>query len=753
MKRLGYLTYGIIALILCMGTAAESQQVKKQAFGKPLRKLAEKYGVLIGAAIEPDLLKNAQYAETFAAQYNYLTPENRMKWSFIHPTRERYDFSGGDTLVEFAEQHGMKVRGHALVWHNQNPDWLLSQKWSKEELSAILQDHIQHVVGHYKGRIFAWDVVNEALDGSNLRSTIWQQTLGEEYIERAFRLAHEADPDAKLYLNDYGVEDVNLKSTAMYNLVKTLLEKGVPIHGVGLQFHLELGQPLDYASVFANISRFAELGLDVDITELDVRIRGEVTDDKLFQQAEVYAKLMQILLAIPKARTYVMWGFTDAHSWVPGFFANTGAALVFDAQYHPKPAYYRLQEALEKGLIELGYSAKIDASFANRHISLPFQALAIANPPTLDGVISDGEWDGGVLHRLAFNQLNLTDQRAPQDRQNLTGEWMACYQGNKLYGMVARVDDATITNHQDVWQNDNVEIFVDVNGQFAQLRSVVGQDWGASEFPGERKAVWNADGTVFEFMVELPEKELAGMTFGWNIALSDNDNGAERSSQVYPIPGANEGWQGKGLGELTCVGDSPRAADQRHFVPAFQAASATTVPTVDGVAQPGEWDNGVTYPFAYNQLNPQDQRPPFDQNDLSGDWKIVYQQNMIFGLIHRQDDATKTDHADVWENDTIEVFFDINGAFAQLRAVAGRDWDAHSLAGFRKAAWSADGKVFEFVIELPSTNLSGTTIGWNIALADNDAGASGSREHQLYPMYGVNDSWQGKNLGEITFSE
>ncbi len=753
MKQLRYLMYGIFAVMLCMGSAAESQQTPKQVFGTPLRTLAEKHGVFIGAAVDPAFLNDAQYAETLKAHYNYLTPENHLKWSLVHPSRDQYDFSGGDALVAFAEQHGMKVRGHTLVWHSQNPEWLTAQTWSKEELSAILKDHIQQVVGQYKGRIYAWDVVNEALDGSNLRSTIWQQTLGEEYIEQAFRLAHEVDPDAKLYLNDYGVEDVNLKSTAMYNLVKALLEKGVPIHGVGLQFHLELGQALDYASVFANISRFAQLGLDVDITELDVRIRGEVTDDKLFQQAEVYAKLMQILLAIPKCRTYVMWGFTDAHSWVPDFFANTGAALVFDEQYHAKPAFYSLQETLERGPVELGYSAQIDTSLANRHISLPFQALAIAKPPVIDGVISDGEWDGGVLHRFAYNQLNQTDQRAPLDLRNLTGEWMARYQGNKLYGLLTRVDDTTITNHQDVWQNDNVEVFVDVNGQFAQLRSVVGQDWGASEFPGERKAVWNADGTVLEFVLELPENDLAGMTFGWNIALSDNDNGTERSSQVYPIPGVNEGWQGKGLGELTCVGDSPRAADQRHFAPAFQAAGVTTIPTIDGVAQPGEWDSGVTYPFAYNQLNSQDQRPPLDQNDLSGDWKIVYQQNMIFGLINRQDDTTVTDHADVWENDTIELFFDLNGTFAQFRAVAGRDWDAHEMPGFRKIVWSADGNVIEFVIEIPTGNLGGQTIGWNIALADNDTGTSGTREHQLYPMYGINDSWQGKNLGEITFTE
>ena len=139
--------------------------------------------------------------------------------------------------------------------------------------------------------------------------------------------------------------------------------------------------------------------------------------------------------------------------------------------------------------------------------------------------------------------------------------------------------------------------------------------------------------------------------------------------------------------------------------------------------------------------------------DLYGEWKILYKGNTIYGLVVREDDVTVTDYSDTWENDNLEVFVNLNDQFAQLRTVVGKDWADHSLPGDRKAAWSEDGSVLEFTIELPESDLSGQSIGWNIALSDNDTGPGGAQEHQLYPIYGFNDSWQGKNLAEIFFQE
>ena len=757
MKRVqDFALAAIIVLTTFSGVYAETPNVKTQIFGPPLRKIAEEHDMLIGAAVEPKHLKNPQYAELLAGQFNYLTPENRMKWSFIHPEKDRYDFNGGDTLLEFAEAHDMNVRGHALVWHNQNPEWLDKGNWTKEELLGVLEDHIKTVVGHYKGRVYAWDVVNEALDGSFLRETLWQKTIGPEYLEKAFRWAHEADPDTKLYLNDYSVEDLNMKSNAMYELVKDLLERGVPIHGVGLQFHLELENPPDFPGVYANIKRFVQLGLDVDVTELDIRIRDEVTDDKLFLQAQQYKTLMEIALAFPECGVFTTWGFTDAHSWVPGFFSNAGSALLFDKSYNPKPAFYELQAALQAGPLDLShYDEALNASSSTRHLIPAFRARLVSTPPVIDGVVSPEEWNGGILYRFAYNQLDPQDQRPPFDRQDLHGEWTVLYKGDSLYGLIIREDDVTVTTHQDSWENDTLEIFFEMQGQFAQLRSIVGQDWEAHSYEGERKIVWNEDGTLAEFRIALPEADLTGLTAGWNIALADNDVGPgnPRDHQLYPVYGFNDSWQGKHLCEITFEGNTPRPSGEPHIVPPFNATRVSVAPEVDGLIAEGEWDAGVLYQFAYNQLDATDQRPSEDYEDLYGEWKILYSRNRVYGLVKRNDDVTVSDHADEWENDALEVFGDLNGQFAQLRTVVGRDWSPHAMPGARKAVWNEDGTVLEFMVELPEDDLSGLTMGWNIALSDNDAGPNGTRDSQLYPIYGFNDSWQGKHLGEIFFQK
>ena len=540
----------LILFVFGMGQASANSV---QIYGHPLRNLADQQQVLIGAAVEPDLLDEPLYADILASQYNCLTPENRMKWQFIHPGKETYDFSGGDRLVEFAMQHQMQVRGHTLVWHNQNPSWLESGTWTKEDLLEILKDHITQVAGHYQGKIYAWDVVNEPIDDSGaLRESFWQQIIGSEYLEKAFIWANEADPQAKLILNDYGVEEVNVKSTALYNLVKDLLAKKVPVHGVGLQFHLNLDTPPDFASVFANVKRFVELGIEVHFTEIDVRIQGEPTDKTLFAQADVYKKLMEIALNFPACKVYTMWGFTDAHSWIPQFSKGYGAALIFDQNYNPKPAYYILQETLQKGPVELNYPTDTGTSTGGRHIVPPYRAMRAPKIPTIDGKIEPGEWDAGVLYPFAYNQLNPTDQCPPMDVNDLYGTWKILYDKNIIYGLVQRIDDVTVTTHKDDWENDNLEVFFDLDGTFAQLRTIVGKEWANHPLQGNRKAVWSQDGKVLEFLVELPADDVTGRTIGWNIALSDNDQGPDstRKYQLYPIYGFNDSWQGKNLCEL-----------------------------------------------------------------------------------------------------------------------------------------------------------------------------------------------------------
>jgi endo-1,4-beta-xylanase len=312
-----------------------------------LRELAAARGIDFGAAVAVRPLQgDTEYADILKREFGMTVGENAFKWEAIHPGPTLYYFDDTDEIVAFAEANGMKVRGHTLVWHNQNPSWLARRTKTRDEAIAVLKDHIDSVVGRYKGRIVAWDVVNEAVDDSTgeLRDSPWLTAIGPDYIALAFQFAHEADPDAKLYYNDYSAEGIGGKGDAVYELVKGLKEQGAPIHGVGWQGHFQ-GEPY-IDDIKTNGKRLAELGLDVSFTEVDVRIRLPPTERSLAQQARTYGKITRICLELPNCKAIVTWGFTDRHSWVPGFFAGEGAALPFDEAYKPKPAYDAIRASL-----------------------------------------------------------------------------------------------------------------------------------------------------------------------------------------------------------------------------------------------------------------------------------------------------------------------------------------------------------------------------------------------------------------------
>jgi len=289
------------------------------------------------------------YREVLASEFSSVSAENQMKWEYLHPERERYEFGTADAIVEFAEANDQAVRGHTLLWHSQNPDWVEQGGFTPDELRAILRDHITTVVGRYAGRIQQWDVANEIFDESGaLRSTenIWIRELGPGIIGDAFRWAHEADPDAELFFNDYSVESVNAKSDAYYALIQQLLAEGVPVHGFSAQAHLSTryGFPADLE---ANLRRFADLGLHTAITELDVRMDlppdGVPTAEQLAQQADYYQRVLTACLNVEGCDSFTIWGFTDKYSWVPVTFEGEGAATVMWDDLTRKPAYYALR--------------------------------------------------------------------------------------------------------------------------------------------------------------------------------------------------------------------------------------------------------------------------------------------------------------------------------------------------------------------------------------------------------------------------
>ncbi|MER5523973.1 endo-1,4-beta-xylanase [Streptomyces sp. NPDC002677] len=310
----------------------------------PLRDLAAAKGKVIGTAVTGSKLTGT-YGDVAGAQFSSLTPGNAMKWGSVEPTQGSFNWTEADQIVAFAQAHNQQVRGHTLVWHSQNPGWLTNGTWTSAQLSSLLQNHISTEVGRYKGRIAAWDVVNEPFnEDGTYRTTLWYNGLGADYIANALTWAHAADPAAKLYINDYNVEGVNAKSTALYNLVKSLKAAGVPIDGVGLQAHLVLGQVP--ATLQQNIQRFADLGVDVAITELDIRMALPSDSTELAQQKADFKSVVAACVAVSRCVNVTVWGFTDSDSWVDSTFPGYGAATPYDANYVPKPAYYGIAEAL-----------------------------------------------------------------------------------------------------------------------------------------------------------------------------------------------------------------------------------------------------------------------------------------------------------------------------------------------------------------------------------------------------------------------
>jgi endo-1,4-beta-xylanase len=348
-----------------------------------LREAAQNSAIQIGAAVRPANLAESAYAATLAREFSMLEPEDALKWETLRPAPQTFDFHQADQLIDFAVRHNMKVRGHTLVWHRQNPQWLTEGSYTPAELSKLLETHIKTVVGHYKGKIFAWDVANEAFDEGartgELRNTIWSSITVEstqqdnpqpaiqgsklaaqnsqlqarssklDYLDQSFRWAHEADPQALLFYNEAEADEVNKKSDAVYAMVRDFKREGVPIDGVGLQMHIE--KPPDIASISSNIARFTGLGIQVHITEMDVSLpvdaNGNATAADLQKQADIYRQIAEACLSHPGCNAIQTWGFTDKYSWIGSHSKKTrGAALPFDRNYRPKPAYGALRDAL-----------------------------------------------------------------------------------------------------------------------------------------------------------------------------------------------------------------------------------------------------------------------------------------------------------------------------------------------------------------------------------------------------------------------
>lgn len=346
----------IWAVSLCMSAFLSAEDALAQ---KTLKEAYKDY-FPVGVAVSPRGLTGPD-AELITGQFNSVTPENAMKMGPIHPEENRYAWQDADAIVAFAQKNGMKVRGHTLCWHNQTPKWLFTDASGKQVTREVLlermKQHINDVVGRYKGKIYAWDVVNEAVPDTSesiYRKSKFYEIIGEDYIEKAFEYAHAADPDAKLFYNDYNTESAS-KREKIFQLVKKLKEKNVPIHGVGLQGHWSIYEPTA-AELEKSITQFASLGLAVQITELDVSVHpkeherrakkptdtGELTPEMTARQATQYKMLFDTFRKHKGTITGVtFWNVSDKTTWLDNFPVpgRKDYPLLFDAEYKPKAAF------------------------------------------------------------------------------------------------------------------------------------------------------------------------------------------------------------------------------------------------------------------------------------------------------------------------------------------------------------------------------------------------------------------------------
>ena len=322
----------------------------------------------IGTAIQIQTLMNdPELSKLQIENFNSITSDRDMKMNRVLPTEGNYNWKTVDTILYYAKTHNQRLFGHNLIWHSSNPNWV-ETKGAKDSLwlSKFMKEYIHTYVGRYKGKVAAWDVVNEGFEtvGGNYRKTLWYNKLGKDYIAKAFIYAHEADPNAVLFYNDFNIERDTVKLNAVLKMVREFKAQGVPISGIGFQMHIRMDTPDE---VIANsLKKAAETGLQIHLSEVDIifnkhnetqnggiQIYNELTEEMKNAQAEKYKNLVLMYRKIvPKAQQFgiTFWNFTDRDTWIRPFFNLKDWPSVYDDSLKPKPAYFGFKEGLQQDL-------------------------------------------------------------------------------------------------------------------------------------------------------------------------------------------------------------------------------------------------------------------------------------------------------------------------------------------------------------------------------------------------------------------
>ncbi len=487
---------------------------------------------MIGTIYNPNLSEVDRMV--IKQHFNVITPENLMKPESMQPSEGVFNYNQADLMMLYAESEGMKVIGHTLAWHQQSGNWLGTSAANREEAIQQLKDHIYGVAGKYEGKIYSWDVVNEAIrDGAKLpangdwrsclRESQWTKSIGTDFIDLAFQFAREAAPTAKLYYNDYNMDDQN-KAEIAAAMIADLRSQGIPVDGIGMQGHYSTGTNL--GNVVKSLERFKAIdGLLVSVTELDVTVNGvntgRLNKTQELMQAVVYANLFSIYKDYADIIERVtFWGYRDNTSW-----RSEGAPLLFDRSLLPKEAYYAVLNP--EGYIEYAGGGQAGGDKVETK-----KAEAVNGTPTIDGV-ADDIWNGATKYNIANSIFAW---------QGATGTVQMMWDTNNFYALVSVTDPVLNASNSNAYEQDSVEFFLDQNNcknsyydaGCGQYRSNYYGVLSYGEVPtqtGVKAAAKTGNGGyVIEFCIPLLKNGTQGTVMGFDAQINDANAAGSRQS-------------------------------------------------------------------------------------------------------------------------------------------------------------------------------------------------------------------------------
>ena len=517
----------------------------------------------IGAAIEPEQFERGGKEKSLLVDhFSSVTPENVMKWISIHPEEDKWNFGPADWLVEFALKEGKKIRGHCLIWHHpdQVADWMFTDESgnpaSRELMLKRMEKHIKTVVGRYKGKVYAWDVVNEPIDtktDDQLRHTKWYELIGPDYIEYAFRFAHEADPDALLFINEDNTQETK-QMNALIKLISNLKAKGVPIHGLGMEMHITIARPTIEA-IEKSIQKYRELGIVLHVTELDMSLYAQefetLTEPPaayLIHQAHRYKELFNVFVKNKDLiKNVTFWGYHDGHTWLRHFpKERLDWPLLFDDKFKVKYAYWALVKP-----------ESLPADDAWTQKKKPAQVYSASKgTPKIDGEV-DAIWSKAPEVSTEVFALGSSGAKA---------KVRLLWDPNSIYVLAEITDPVLSDKASQAHEKDSFEVFIDENN--GKTSSFEEDDYqlrvnykNAKSWLGSIKendftsAVKITDtGYRVEIAIKLKTiKATGGSQLGLELQVNDDNGAGKRTAITKWNDPTNESWRdpsGWGILEL-----------------------------------------------------------------------------------------------------------------------------------------------------------------------------------------------------------